>query len=439
MPDTGEFQSNALSAYSNASTNHNLDESMRRLKVEGNYDEVDAYANPYEPYPDRPGEPDCIYYIKTGSCGYGSTCRYNHPTYVGQGTRAKGELPERVGQPDCQYFLRTGMCKFGATCKYHHPRDRQDARALGFNIFGFPMRQDEKSCSYYMRTGTCKFGVACKFDHPQPAPGAVYPLTLTGSPAYRSTISSVAPTPSMPFAGGISSWPSANGQPYMSSPRMQCLPAYVPVIIPTTPGTIPGQQGWSNYTGDVSQVTSPEVVGHTKTPKSKNKAQPSPSYIENLPERPDQPDCQYYLRTGSCKYGSTCKYHHPKDRISSAIGFLGPLGLPLRPGHAVCSFYSMYGTCRFGSACRFDHPLISYYNYALPEIYAPDPSSWFSNQSNPQTTLISFDVSPPKVMKSEVTDEALPSDSDEYRNPPAQATSPPHTALSSESPLNQSD
>lgn len=132
---------------------------MRRLKVDDNYNEVDAYANPY---PDRPGEPDCIYYIKTGSCGYGSTCRYNHPTYVRpvrlilidlptgnltvflyykfiwdvlglfnfvrvclqiyipctlvfkiyciimpmhwflQGTRVKGELPERVGQPDCQ-------------------------------------------------------------------------------------------------------------------------------------------------------------------------------------------------------------------------------------------------------------------------------------------------------------------------------------------------
>lgn len=31
------------------------------------------------PYPERPGEPDCAYYMRTGSCGYGEKCRYNHP------------------------------------------------------------------------------------------------------------------------------------------------------------------------------------------------------------------------------------------------------------------------------------------------------------------------------------------------------------------------
>lgn len=108
--------------------------------------------------------------------------------------------------------------------------------------------QDEKSCSYYMRTGTCKFGVACKFDHPQPASGAIFPLALNGSSAYGSPLSSVAPAPSMPFAGGIAAWPLSNGPSYMSNPRMQCLPAYMPVIIPPTSGTIPGQQGWTNYT-----------------------------------------------------------------------------------------------------------------------------------------------------------------------------------------------
>lgn len=31
------------------------------------------------PYPERPGEPDCVYYMRTGLCGFGMTCRYNHP------------------------------------------------------------------------------------------------------------------------------------------------------------------------------------------------------------------------------------------------------------------------------------------------------------------------------------------------------------------------
>lgn len=34
-------------------------------------------------YPDRPGEPDCIYYLRTGMCGYGADCRFNHPSNLG--------------------------------------------------------------------------------------------------------------------------------------------------------------------------------------------------------------------------------------------------------------------------------------------------------------------------------------------------------------------
>lgn len=32
-----------------------------------------------ESYPERPGVPNCVYYMRTGFCGYGVRCRYNHP------------------------------------------------------------------------------------------------------------------------------------------------------------------------------------------------------------------------------------------------------------------------------------------------------------------------------------------------------------------------
>lgn len=32
-----------------------------------------------ESYPERPGVPNCVYYMRTGFCGYGIRCRYNHP------------------------------------------------------------------------------------------------------------------------------------------------------------------------------------------------------------------------------------------------------------------------------------------------------------------------------------------------------------------------
>ena len=41
---------------------------------------------------------------------------------------------------------------------------------------------------------------------------------------------------------------------------------------------------------------------------------------ESYPERPDEADCSYYLRTGICGYGSRCRYNHPRDR--SAVIFL---------------------------------------------------------------------------------------------------------------------
>lgn len=48
-----------------------------------------------------------------------------------------------------------------------------------------------------------------------------------------------------------------------------------------------------------------------------------------LPDRPDQPDCRYFMNNGTCKYGSDCKFHHPKQRIAQSA--MNALGLPSRP------------------------------------------------------------------------------------------------------------
>ncbi|KAL7591992.1 hypothetical protein Lser_V15G33303 [Lactuca serriola] len=90
------------------------------------------------PYPDRPGEPDCIFYLRTGLCGYGNICRFNHLTHIGQANQLQlgGELPERVGEPDCVSFLKTGTCKYGSTYKYNHPRDRRGVGPVVLNMVG---------------------------------------------------------------------------------------------------------------------------------------------------------------------------------------------------------------------------------------------------------------------------------------------------------------
>ncbi|EOA33184.1 hypothetical protein CARUB_v100138731mg, partial [Capsella rubella] len=40
-------------------------------------------------------------------------------------TMETGSYPERPGEPDCSYYIRTGLCRFGSTCRFNHPRDRE--------------------------------------------------------------------------------------------------------------------------------------------------------------------------------------------------------------------------------------------------------------------------------------------------------------------------
>lgn len=347
-----------------------------------------------ESYPERPDEPDCIYYLRTGFCGYGNRCRFNHPRdrSVAMGAlRAGGtDYPERVGQPVCQYYMRTGMCRFGASCKYHHPKQGVGPSApLTLNVYGYPMRPGEKECSYFIKTGQCKFGITCKFHHPQPA--GMQPPTPTPGPGTLS-IPPAVPAPSLYPTVQSPSVQSAQQYGVIQGnwplPRPPMLPgsympgSYSPMLLP--PGVVP-VPGWTPYQvqGPVGHVASPSTQSAVGAGQFYGITQLSPSataYMgsyhsgaassgpssssqkENLfPERPGQPECQYYLRTGDCKFGATCKYHHPPElstpRLSNLM--LGPVGLPLRPGAPICSHYAQTGVCKFGPSCKFDHPIRS--------------------------------------------------------------------------------
>ncbi|CAM6037526.1 unnamed protein product [Sphagnum compactum] len=338
-------------------------------------------GGPAASYPERPGEPDCGYYMRTGLCGFGISCRFNHPSnaLAAQGGSSRGgEYPERLGQPDCQYFLKTGTCKFGATCKYHHPSDK--AGSIGrvqINVLGFPLRLEEKDCAYYMRTGSCKYGVTCKFHHPQPAAmGAL--VSMSGSSLYATPATQSSSTP-QPYPAGLPSWPIAARAPYLQVPS-----TFAPVIVPPLQGVV-SMTGWNTYQGPVNDLPTPEEQQHSLgsrfpygglemdavsgyAPYIQGSSamglpvlQPQPIRVHKetvFPERPGQPECQYYIKTGDCKFGVTCRYHHPKDRTTTApTCVLNSLGLPLRPGSPPCTFYTRYGICKFGPTCKFDHPL----------------------------------------------------------------------------------
>jgi hypothetical protein len=155
----------------------------------------EAPVVPNEEYPERPGEPDCPYYIKTQRCKYGSKCKFNHPREeAAVSVETQDSLPERPSEPMCTFYMKTGKCKFGLSCKFHHPKDIQlpsssqdigssvgltsepDATnnphvtftpALYHNSKGLPVRSGEVDCPFYLKTGSCKYGATCRYNHPE--------------------------------------------------------------------------------------------------------------------------------------------------------------------------------------------------------------------------------------------------------------------------------
>ncbi|XP_020220677.1 zinc finger CCCH domain-containing protein 34 [Cajanus cajan] len=347
-----------------------------------------------ESYPQRPDEADCTYYLRTGFCGFGSRCRFNHPrdrAAVVGAERAAGDYPERVGQPVCQYYMRTRTCKFGSSCKYHHPRQAGAAATpVSLNYYGYPLRPDEKECSYYVKTGQCKFGATCKFHHPVPAgvqipaPSPVAPISPLPVPVPSPLYSTMQPPPgpSSQQIGVLVARP-----PMLPGSLVQSL--YGPVVV--SPAMVPFS-GWGPYqasatspvlpSGTPSNVGSTQLYGITQLPSSAaaypGPYQPSGSSVgpssssqkeQAFPERSNQPEYRYYPKTGEVKFGPSYRYHPPPDTSApKANVVLSSAGLPLRPGAPACTHYAQHGACKFGSACKFDHPMGS-------PSYSPSASS----------------------------------------------------------------
>ncbi|XP_058093814.1 zinc finger CCCH domain-containing protein 67-like isoform X7 [Magnolia sinica] len=337
-------------------------------------------------YPLRPGEPDCTFYLRTGTCRYGSNCRFNHPprrkNKVGKDKKKEKEIEkvkdkeeEKSGQLERKYYLKTGGCKFGKACRYSHPREKAgEGEQLELNFLGLPIRPGERECPFYMRTGSCKFATNCRFHHPDPtAVGGSDPLS-----GYHNDIAIPLHTSAaiQPPATLWSSHRAAN-EPIS---YMDASPPYVPMV-PLPPQGVHSSPEWNGYQVPlVTPLLPPERNVQSPStlviPPERNVQPPSTSVVDNwtgnadnsthqpnvtpeeFPERPGQPECHYFVRNGDCKFRSTCRYHHPKTGASKSSGFvLSPMGLPLRPDQTICTHYSRHGICKFGPACKFDHPI----------------------------------------------------------------------------------
>ncbi|KAH0461391.1 hypothetical protein IEQ34_008966 [Dendrobium chrysotoxum] len=300
-----------------------------------------------ESYPQRPGEPDCPYYLNSGYCKLGMYCGFNHP-------------PREV------HYLETGKCNFGPAWKFHRPNYNPVIRKFQFNALGYPLRSNAMDCNFYLRNGWCKFAKTCKFNHPEPSNSMPWWLSRT--------------TPSQTLSPGELT--SFNASPHWQGPS-----SYAQVVLPQGLAQVPS---WNTFpqqnSGNVQFVGSGTAMG-------------PPASYSSFPVRPGEPDCPFFAKTGDCKFGSGCRFNHPIGNITPTPDCeLSPEGLPLRPGQPLCVFYGRYGFCGYGLTCVFDHPIaapkgitdsLSTSSSDVPVVQQPLESS-----SGPATLTLSSESSP---------------------------------------------
>jgi hypothetical protein len=51
-------------------------------------------------YPQRPGEKDCAFYMRTRTCKFGEACKFDHPQWV-----PEGGVPDWKEVTICHYYL----------------------------------------------------------------------------------------------------------------------------------------------------------------------------------------------------------------------------------------------------------------------------------------------------------------------------------------------
>ncbi|KAH7536686.1 hypothetical protein FEM48_Zijuj03G0010700 [Ziziphus jujuba var. spinosa] len=397
-------------------------------------------------YPQRPGEKDCAHYMLTRTCKFGDSCKFDHPIWVPEGgipdwkevplVATSESLPERPGAPDCPYFIKTQRCKFGLRCKFNHPKDKlTTAGSLeNVDVAVLPERPFEPPCAFYLKTGNCKFGATCKFHHPKDVQ-----ILSNGQENGTSRHTEVALNTEGTF-GAVHNSAAFTPALFYNSKELPIRPGEPDCPFYLKTGSCKYGATCRYNHPDRNAIHPPAAIGHTiiASPAASlnigavnpvaslyqtidpRLAQPTVGVATIYPQRPGQIECDYYMKTGECKFGERCKYHHPIDRSAPTLSTASQVqqettkltlaGLPRREcscelpglgtkihdrslrsmpqifsggmafeyfqisaawlihfafeqwqfgttiGSIICPYYMKTGTCKYGATCKFDHP-----------------------------------------------------------------------------------
>ena len=100
--------------------------------------------------------------------------------------------------------------------------------------------------------------------------------------------------------------------------------------------------------------TDPVRLPPVACPSDMSDTSESETLVLAFPQRAGESLCDFYTRTGFCKYGMQCCFDHPPQY---AVQLSKQQRLPLRPGEPICAFYQQHNACKFGPSCRYHHPV----------------------------------------------------------------------------------
>ncbi|KAL7140669.1 hypothetical protein ABFS83_08G004100 [Erythranthe nasuta] len=302
--------------------------------------------------PLRPYAGDCPHFVRTGTCKFGPSCRYNHPIKKLHQLSDGGLESGISGVIECKYFSTAEGCRYGKSCRYVHPGEESDVTPQ-LNQLGLPTRLGAKECLFYIRNGSCRYGSRCVYNHPEPASVQGY---IPQNPMDGKFVKQVGDLSENRNVGymHLSGASEAYQAPRSLNKLSGNIDAYLGNLI--SPQWVDKQPKWNGYQASSYLPRTGNSYSAPIADGSLRKVDISVD-IDEFPERPGQPECDFFMKTGDCKFKLTCRFHHPKNRACRpGECVLNENGLPLRPGRSVCRHYERHGLCKFGRACMFDHP-----------------------------------------------------------------------------------
>ncbi|KAG6410590.1 hypothetical protein SASPL_128652 [Salvia splendens] len=365
----------------------------------------------------RGGQTECKYYLTPAGCKYGKDCKYSH----GSDRSSTSQTPEfnflglpiRIGEKECPYYMRTGSCKYGLNCRFHHPEPVTvggDSSSGYGNGGSFPS-QFVSSSSPTSWSSPRAFNENSPFVPVMfpPSPGAptskqdwngyqflsrrpvswivevMYGIllllfgellletfevdmhTLAGLLLYLLLCHNALANEWLhlaPKKGQVAVFSKVEIVKNKSlvyvvcynfwlafKVTMLCLICFHFILDLFEAATYSASEG----------LPTPPAFALNNLPAEINfpmRHQPD-ILVEEYPERPGEPECSFFVKTGDCKFRSNCKFHHPKSRVFKGkpnTYTLSDKGLPLRPDQPICTHYHRYGICKYGPACKYDHP-----------------------------------------------------------------------------------